>query len=63
MDLMYRSSAVFRRLCQDYVACADSLAHWQHAATEKASLHAAEYSELLEELTTEIERALLAHGP
>jgi uncharacterized protein YyaL (SSP411 family) len=50
----------FRGLCRDYAACANALLRWQESASEGAQIRSAEYSELLEELTKEIESHLHA---
>ena len=55
MDRAFETSESFRGVCRDYVACANALARWQESETEGARLRSAEYSELLDELTREIE--------
>jgi hypothetical protein len=62
VDRAFETSASFRGLCRDYVACANALARWQKSESEGAPLRAAEYSELLDELTREIEAHLHAEA-
>ena len=55
VERAYATRQSFRDLCRDYVACANALARWQELESEGARLRSAEYSELLDELTREIE--------
>lgn len=54
----FKASESFRGLCGDYLACAATLARWQESEAEDARLRVQEYSELLDELTREIEARL-----
>jgi len=54
----FATSEPFRALCQDYVACADALTRWQASESGIERLRSEEYTELLEELTKEIESRL-----
>jgi hypothetical protein len=54
------ASDAFRSLCRDYLACAAALARWQESESAEAPIRTAEYSELLVELTHEIEALLHA---
>ena len=56
----FETSASFRGLCRDYLDCAATLARWQESGDEDARLRVREYSELLAELTEEIETRLRA---
>lgn len=58
VERAYETSESFRSLCGDYLACAATLARWQESEAEHAQLRAQEYSELLDELTREIEARL-----
>ncbi|UCG89238.1 MAG: hypothetical protein JSW71_12140 [Gemmatimonadota bacterium] len=60
IERAYSSSESFRALCGDYVECLTALAHWQESDSEHARLREAEYSELITQLTGEIETWLLA---
>lgn len=61
VDRAFRASQTFRRLCRDYLACAGTLARWQALPSEEARLRTAEYSELLGELTKELNDHLPLH--
>ena len=58
----YENSESFRSLCRDYLACTAALARWQEGGSEEALLRTGEYSELLSELTAEIETCLADEG-
>ena len=58
IERAFKRSKAFRALCGDYVACVTALARWQRLDSEEARLREAEYSELLEGLTQEIEMRL-----
>jgi len=58
VERVFEASESFRSLCGDYLACAATLAQWQESEAEHAQLRAEEYSELLDELTREIEARL-----
>lgn len=62
LDRAFETSESFRGLCGDYLACAATLARWQESGTENARLREQEYSELLDELTREIEARLRSDG-
>ena len=62
VDRAFETREAFRGLCRDYVACANALARWQTSESEGAPIRAAEYSELLDELTREIETQLHAEA-
>ena len=62
VDRAFETSEAFRGLCRDYVACVNALARWQESESEGAPLRSAEYSELLDELTREIEAHLHAEA-
>jgi hypothetical protein len=53
-------SESFRGLCRDYLACQTALARWQETDSDEGRLRSKEYSELLAELTEEIETRLHA---
>jgi hypothetical protein len=58
VERAFVTSESFRGLCRDYLACAATLARWQGSEAENAPLRVQEYSELLGELTREIEERL-----
>lgn len=58
VERAYATSASFRGLCRDYLTCADALDRWMQSGSKEAPLRAAEYGELLEELTRELESCL-----
>ncbi len=58
VDREFEASESFRGLCRDYLACATVLARWQESESEEARLRVVEYSDLLTELTHEIEACL-----
>lgn len=58
IDRAYRGSESFRILCRDYLACVSVLERWQRSSSEDAGARVAEYSELLSELTKELEAHL-----
>lgn len=58
LDRAFETSESFRGLCGDYLACAATLARWQESEARDARLRVEEYSELLDELTREIEARL-----
>lgn len=57
----FTESESFRGLCRDYVVCANALATWQGSESEEGRARSEEYSELLAELTQELETRLCAH--
>ena len=64
VERLFATSDSFRGLCMDYLACAIVLARWRESAAEEAPLRVGEYSELLRELTKEIQSRLApAKGP
>ena len=58
IERAFRTSESFRGLCTDYLACATALARWRESTAEEAALRVQEYSELLRELTKEIQARL-----
>jgi hypothetical protein len=60
VERVYGQDDSFRGLCQDYLACTTALARWQGGRSDDARLRTNEYSELLRELTAEIETCLEA---
>jgi len=64
VERAFAASESFRGLCTDYLACATALARWRESTAEEAALRVREYSELLRELTKEIQARLSpATGP
>lgn len=57
----FTTSESFRGLCRDYVTCATALARWQGSDAEQGRARSKEYSELLAELTRELQARLHAH--
>jgi hypothetical protein len=55
IDRAYRDDPTFRELCDDYVGCAAALERWQRSNGDKSSPRSEEYSELLAELTDEVQ--------
>ena len=51
----YRDNPAFRELCQDYRKCALALERWSRLDGGDAASRTLEYTELLAELTSEIE--------
>jgi len=62
VEQAFETSESFRGLCRDYLACAAAVARWQERGSEEARLRRDEYSELLAELTSEIEAQLRRNG-
>ena len=60
IERAYNSSASFRALCRDFQDCARARSRWRNSECEVGRLREAEYSELLLELTAEIEARLQA---
>lgn len=58
LERVFTTSESFRGLCTDYLACASALARWRESSAEEAPLRVGEYSELLRELTKEIQSRL-----
>lgn len=63
VDRAFKASPAFRALCADYLTCAETLAYWQDVGSAEAAARVAEYSSLLDELTWEVERHLMANEP
>ena len=55
IDGAYRDDPTFRDLCDDYLRCAAALERWKRSNGDKSSSRSQEYSELLAELTDEVE--------
>ena len=55
VERAFAASETFRGLCEDYVACVAALERWQDSRAEGARARVQEYSELLGELTKEME--------
>ena len=62
VERAFATSESLRDLCRDHAACANALLRWQESESEGAQIRSAEYSELLEELTEEIESQLHAEA-
>jgi hypothetical protein len=62
VERAFETSESFRGLCRDFVACAATLGRWRESRAQDAPLRVQEYSELLGELTREIEEQLQAQG-
>lgn len=60
VEQAFKGSATFRGLCRDYLSCVAALERWQESQSGEAPARSAEYSQLLAELTTEIEARLRA---
>ena len=60
IDRVFEGDGSFRSLCAEYLACTRALAYWQESDAEEADRRAAEYSELIEQLTGEIQARLCA---
>ncbi len=58
VERAFGASESFRGLCRDYLACATALARWQESDSDEAQLRVREYSDLLAELTSEIQSQL-----
>jgi len=58
VERAFAASESFRGLCRDYLACATALARWQESDSAEARLRVKEYSDLLAELTQEIQERL-----
>jgi len=54
----YRESRAFRELCEDYRRCAAALDRWKRLNGRGVPSRSQEYTELLAELTREIESCL-----
>jgi len=57
----FTESESFRGLCRDYITCATALARWRGSESEEGRARSEEYSELLAELTEELEARLHVH--
>ena len=55
VERAFEASPSFRGLCRDCLACTAALARWQEDVSDEAPLRSREYSNLLSELTAEIE--------
>jgi hypothetical protein len=55
IDRAYRDDPTFCELCDDYVRCAAALERWNRLSGDKSSPRTQEYSELLTELTDEVQ--------
>lgn len=55
IEVVFRMSPRFRALCRDYLVCVAALERWQESASDEAPQRVHEYSELLAELTREVE--------
>jgi hypothetical protein len=58
VERAFEATESFRGLCRDFLACAATLGRWQKSGAENAPLRVKEYSDLLDELTREIEARL-----
>ncbi len=55
---LYRSSASFQTLCDDYQSCTNAIAHWTRSQQEQALERRREYQELKRSLECEIEERI-----
>jgi hypothetical protein len=62
VERAFETSESFRGLCRDFIACAATLGRWCESRAQDAPLRVQEYSELLGELTREIEERLRTQG-
>ena len=58
VERAFAASESFRGLCRDYLACAMALTRWRGSTAAETPLRVREYSEMLAELTIEIEARL-----
>lgn len=62
VERAFAASESFRGLCTDYLACATALARWRDSSAEEGRVRVREYSEMLTELTYEIQARLIPLG-
>jgi hypothetical protein len=55
---MYHQNKTFRVLCEDYQECAQALKFWVNSERNEAAARSREYSQLLQDLESEISRSL-----
>jgi hypothetical protein len=60
VEQAFNGSAAFRGLCRDYLSCFAGLERWRESQSGDAPARLAEYSQLLAELTMEIDARLRA---
>ena len=60
VERAFETSESFRGLCRDFLDCAATLGRWRESGADDAPLRVQEYSDLLDELTREIEARLRA---
>ena len=53
---LYQGNAVFRTLCDDYGRCAEALGYWNQFTSEEMTGYRQDYTELVRELESEIEK-------
>ena len=58
IERAYRESAAFRDLCLDFRTCTLALERWRGLDGDEATQRTQEYTQLLAELTSEIESGL-----
>jgi hypothetical protein len=51
---LFKESENFKAVCEDYQKCSEALHHWDRSDSEESSVRRAEYSDLLQELESEI---------
>jgi hypothetical protein len=54
LQILFRSSPVFRETCMDYHKCSKALHYWSNLSSQEALFRTQEYSVLLQELKQEL---------
>jgi len=53
---LFQGDAVFRTLCDDYERCSEALEYWNQFTSEETAGYRQDYTELVQELESEIEK-------
>ena len=59
---LFRGDGTFRTLCEDYGRCAEALEYWNQFTSEDTAVYRQDYTELVRELESEIEKFIEISG-
>jgi hypothetical protein len=55
---LFQSNEIFRTLCDDYGRCAEALEYWNQFSSEETAGYRQDYTELVREIESEIDKLI-----